>query len=183
MISKFQTVEFNLGSSERGHTAGVEATTGPLGQGVANAVGMALAYEFMAKKFNKPDFEIVDHFIYAICGDGDLMEGISHEAASFAGNQKLKRLVLFYDDNGISIDGKTSIAFTDETEKRFLSYGWNVYNIYDVNDLERLRMTLCMKRGAATALVLWSQNQYRIWKSQQTGHTAKAHGSPLGEKR
>ena len=169
------------GHPERGHTAGVEATTGPLGQGVANAVGMALAYEFMAKKFNKPDFEIFDHFIYAICGDGDLMEGISHEAASFAGNQKLKRLVLFYDDNGISIDGKTSIAFTDETEKRFLSYGWNVYNIYDVNDLERLRMTLHETRSSDRPCLVVTKTNIG-YGSPNKQDTAKAHGSPLGEK-
>lgn len=169
------------GHPERGHTVGVEATTGPLGQGVANAVGMALAYEFMAKKFNKPGFEIFDHYVYVICGDGDLMEGISHEAASFAGNQKLKRLVLFYDDNGISIDGKTSLSFTDETEKRFLSYGWNVYNIYDVNDLERLRITLHETRSSDLPCLIVTKTNIG-YGSPNKQDTAKAHGSPLGEK-
>ena len=169
------------GHPERGHTSGVEATTGPLGQGVANAVGMALAYEFMAAKFNKPGFEIFDHFVYAICGDGDMMEGISHEAASFAGNQKLSRLILFYDDNGISIDGKTSLSFTDETEKRFLSYGWNVYNIYDVNELDRLRMVLHETRSSDRPCLVITKTNIG-YGSPNKQDTAKAHGSPLGDK-
>lgn len=169
------------GHPERGHTVGVEATTGPLGQGVANAVGMALAYEFMAAKFNKPGFEIFDHFVYAICGDGDMMEGISHEAASFAGNQKLSRLILFYDDNGISIDGKTSLSFTDETEKRFLSYGWNVYNVYDVNELDRLRMVLHETRSSDRPCLVITKTNIGFG-SPNKQDTAKAHGSPLGEK-
>lgn len=168
------------GHPEKGHTSGVEATTGPLGQGVANAVGMALAFEFMAAKFNKPGFEIFDHFVYAVCGDGDLMEGISHEAASFAGNQKLSRLILFYDDNGISIDGKTSLSFTDETEKRFLSYGWNVYNIYDVNDLDRLRMVLHETRSSDRPCLVVTKTNIG-YGSPNKQDTAKAHGSPLGE--
>lgn len=168
------------GHPERGHTDGVEATTGPLGQGISNAVGMALAYEFMAAKFNKPGFEIFDHFVYAIAGDGDLMEGISHEAASFAGNQKLRRLILFYDDNGISIDGKTSLSFTDETEKRFLSYGWNVFNIYDVHDIEALRFIVHeAQHSDRPSLVITKTNIG--YGSPNKQDTAKAHGSPLGE--
>lgn len=168
------------GHPERGHTEGVEATTGPLGQGISNAVGMALAYEFMAAKFNKPGFDIFDHYVYAIAGDGDLMEGISHEAASFAGNQKLRRLVLFYDDNGISIDGKTSLSFTDETEKRFLSYGWNVFNIYDVHDIEALRFIVHeAHQSDRPSLVITKTNIG--YGSPNKQDTAKAHGSPLGE--
>jgi len=168
------------GHPERGHTDGVEATTGPLGQGISNAVGMALAYEFMAAKFNKPGFDIFDHFVYAIAGDGDLMEGISHEAASFAGNQKLRRLILFYDDNGITIDGKTSLSFTDETEKRFLSYGWNVFNIYDVHDLEAIRFIVHeAQHSDRPSLVITKTNIG--YGSPNKQDTAKAHGSPLGE--
>lgn len=168
------------GHPERDHTDGVEATTGPLGQGISNAIGMALAYEFMAAKFNKPGFDIFDHFVYAIAGDGDLMEGISHEAASFAGNQKLRRLILFYDDNGISIDGKTSLAFTDETEKRFLSYGWNVFNIYDVHDIEALRFIVHeAQHSDRPSLVITKTNIG--YGSPNKQDTAKAHGSPLGE--
>ncbi|GJQ33476.1 MAG: hypothetical protein HBSAPP04_23150 [Ignavibacteriaceae bacterium] len=168
------------GHPERDHTDGVEATTGPLGQGISNAIGMALAYEFMAAKFNKPGFDILDHFVYAIAGDGDLMEGISHEAASFAGNQKLRRLILFYDDNGISIDGKTSLSFTDETEKRFLSYGWNVFNIYDVHDIEALRFIVHeAQHSDRPSLVITKTNIG--YGSPNKQDTAKAHGSPLGE--
>lgn len=168
------------GHPERGHTEGVEATTGPLGQGISNAVGMALAYEFMAAKFNRPGFEIFDHFVYAIAGDGDLMEGISHEAASFAGNQRLRRLILFYDDNGISIDGKTSLSFTDETEKRFLSYGWNVFNVYDVHDIEALRFIVHeAQHSDRPSLVITKTNIG--YGSPNKQDTAKAHGSPLGE--
>lgn len=168
------------GHPERDHTDGVEATTGPLGQGISNAIGMALAYEFMAAKFNKPGFDIFDHFVYAIAGDGDLMEGISHEAASFAGNQKLRRLILFYDDNGISIDGKTSLSFTDETEKRFLSYGWNVFNIYDVHDLEAIRFIVHeAQHSDRPSLVITKTNIG--YGSPNKQDTAKAHGSPLGE--
>jgi transketolase (EC 2.2.1.1) len=168
------------GHPERGETDGVEVTTGPLGQGFSNAVGMALAFEFMAFKFNKPGFNIFDHRVYAICGDGDLMEGISHEAASFAGNKKLSRLVVFYDDNGISIDGSTSLAFTDDTEKRFLAYGWNVYKVYDVNNLEDLRLVLHeVKSSDRPSLVI--TKSHIGFGSPNKQDTAKVHGSPLGD--
>ena len=168
------------GHPERGETDGVEVTTGPLGQGFSNAVGMALAFEFMAFKCNKPGFNIFDHRVYAICGDGDLMEGISHEAASFAGNKKLSRLVVFYDDNGISIDGSTSLAFTDDTEKRFLAYGWNVYKVYDVNNLEDLRLVLHeVKSSDRPSLVI--TKSHIGFGSPNNQDTAKVHGSPLGD--
>ena len=124
------------GHPEFGHTPGVETTTGPLGQGFANAVGMAIAQEYLAAKFNKDDIKILDHYIYGICSDGDLMEGVSHEAASFAGHQKLGKIIFFYDNNGITIDGPTSLAFSEDVGKRFEAYGWHVQHVEDVNDLD-----------------------------------------------
>jgi transketolase len=114
------------GHPEVGVTPGVETTTGPLGQGMTNAVGMALAEKLLAAEFNQPDQAIVDHFTYVFMGDGCLMEGISHEACSLAGTLRLSKLVAFYDDNGISIDGHVEGWFTDDTPKRFEAYGWNV---------------------------------------------------------
>jgi transketolase len=126
------------GHPEFGHTPGVETTTGPLGQGFANSVGMAIAQEYLASLFNKDDIKILDHFIYGICSDGDLMEGVSHEAASLAGHLKLGKIIFFYDDNGITIDGKTELSFSDDTKKRFEAYNWQVLNIDDVNDLDQI---------------------------------------------
>src|SRR6478752_607570 len=117
-------------------TPGVETTTGPLGQGIANAVGMALAEWLLAKEFNRPGFDIVDHHTYAFVGDGCLMEGISHEVASLAGTLGLGKLIVFYDDNGISIDGPTAGWFTDDTPKRFEAYGWHVVKNVDGHDAE-----------------------------------------------
>src|SRR5678810_765132 len=126
------------GHPEYGYTPGVETTTGPLGQGIGNAVGMAVAQAHLAAVFNRPDNAIVDHYTYFICSDGDLMEGISHEAASFAGHFKLGKLIGFYDDNHITIDGSTDLTFTDDTAKRFEGYGWQVLHIHDVNDLDQI---------------------------------------------
>src|SRR5437588_2695163 len=126
------------GHPEYGYAPGVETTTGPLGQGFGNAVGMAVAEAHLAATVNKPDHEIVDHYTYFICSDGDLMEGISHEAASFAGHFKLGKLIGFYDDNRITIDGPTDLTFTDDAAKRFAGYGWHVLHIDDVNDLDAI---------------------------------------------
>src|SRR3569833_1139481 len=123
------------GHPEYNYTPGVETTTGPLGQGIGNAVGMAVAEAHHATTNNKGDSKIVDHYTYFICSDGDLMEGISHEAASFAGHFKLGKLIGFYDDNKITNDGSTDLTFTDDTSKRFEAYGWQVLHIADVNDL------------------------------------------------
>ena len=126
------------GHSEHGVTPGVEATTGPLGQGTGNAVGMAMAEAQLAALFNRPGHEIVDHYTYFLASDGDLMEGISHEACSLAGHLKLGKLIGFYDDNRITIDGSTDLAFSDDTAKRFEAYGWHVQRVTDGNDLEAI---------------------------------------------
>src|SRR5687768_16546045 len=126
------------GHPEYGYTAGVETTTGPLGQGVGNAIGMAVAEAHLAAVFNRAGHEVVDHHTFFICSDGDLMEGVSHEAASFAGHFKLGKLIGFYDDNHITIDGRTEITFTDDVAARFEAYGWHVLHVDDVNDLDAL---------------------------------------------
>ena len=132
-----------LGSRTPGHpeveTAGVEIGTGPLGQGVSNAVGMAIAEANLAATFNKEGFPVFDNYIYALCGDGCLEEGISHEAASLAGHLKLGRLIIIYDDNHITIDGRTDLSFTEDTLKRYESYGWDVSSVEDGNhDVEAI---------------------------------------------
>jgi len=126
------------GHSEHGLTPGVEATTGPLGQGVGNAVGMAIAEAQLAALFNRAGHQIVDHHTYFLASDGDLMEGISHEACSLAGHLKLGKLIGFYDDNHITIDGDTALAFSDDTAKRFEAYGWHVQRVADGNDMDAL---------------------------------------------
>lgn len=126
------------GHPEYGHTDGVEVTTGPLGQGFGMAVGMAMAEAHLAAQYNRPNFPIVDHYTYTIVGDGDLMEGISHEAGSLAGHLKLGKLIALYDSNGISLDGKTSQAFTENVGDRFKAYGWQHLVVEDGNDLDAI---------------------------------------------
>src|SRR4029077_572545 len=127
------------GHPEYGHTAGIETTTGPLGAGFGNGVGMGIAERFLADTFNRPHHEIVDHRVYAICSDGDLMEGVSYEASSIAGTNALGKLIYFYDDNHITIDGTTAISFTEDRAARFTAQGWHVQYVGDVNDLDALR--------------------------------------------
>jgi transketolase len=168
------------GHPEFGYTAGVETTTGPLGQGIGNAVGMAMAEAHLAATFNRPGHDIVDHYTYFICSDGDLMEGISHEAASFAGHFKLAKLIGFYDDNRITIDGDTALTFTDDTAKRFEAYGWQVLHIADVNDLEQIDSAIAeaqSDRGRPTMIITRTHIGYG---SPHRQDTAKAHGEPLG---
>ena len=126
------------GHPEYGHTKGIETTTGPLGQGVANAVGMAIAESFMADKFNRPGFEISDHYTFVIAGDGCLMEGISSEASSLAGTLGLGKLIMLYDSNRISIEGSTDLAFTEDVAARYRAYGWHVDEVSDGNDLNAI---------------------------------------------
>jgi transketolase len=169
------------GHPEFGHTPGVETTTGPLGQGFANAVGMAIAQEYLASLFNKDDIKILDHFIYGICSDGDLMEGVSHEAASLAGHLKLGKIIFFYDDNGITIDGKTELAFSDDTKKRFEAYNWQVLNIDDVNDLDQIMKAVKAAQSELTKPTLIITKTNIGYGSPNKQDTASAHGSPLGE--
>jgi transketolase len=168
------------GHPEYGHTPGVETTTGPLGQGIANAVGMAMAERHLAARFNQTDHAIVDHYTYVICGDGDLMEGISAEAASLAGHLGLGRLVCIYDDNGISIEGHTDISFTEDVAKRFEAYQWQVLKVADGNDLDAIEAAV--KAGQAdtqrpTLIVLKTHIAYGS-PNKQDSHDA--HGAPLG---
>ncbi len=169
------------GHPEFGHTQGVEVTTGPLGQGFANGVGMAFAERFLAAKFNRPYHEIVDHRVYVICSDGDLMEGLSYEAASLAGTNGLGKLVYFYDDNRITIDGTTSISFTEDRGRRFEALGWHVQHVGDVNDLEALRQAIANAQAEVERPSLIVVRSHIAYPAPHAIDTAKAHGSPLGE--
>jgi transketolase len=174
-----------LGSITPGHpeyhlTPGVETTTGPLGQGFANAIGMAIAESYLASLFNKDDIKILDHFIYGICSDGDLMEGISHEAASIAGHLKLGKLIFFYDDNGITIDGSTSLAFSEDIAKRFDAYGWHVQKVNDVNNIESLESAVIAAQKSELPSIIITKTHIG-YGSPHKQDTADAHGSPLGD--
>ena len=168
------------GHPEHGHAPGVETTTGPLGQGIGNAVGMAVAEAHLAASFNKPAHAIVDHNTFFICGDGCLMEGISHEAASFAGHFKLGKLIGFYDDNRISIDGPTTLTFTDDVVQRFAGYGWQVLHIDDVNDGEAIDRAVLEARADTERPTLVVTRTHIGYGSPNRQDTAKAHGEPLG---
>ncbi len=168
------------GHPEYRYTSGVETTTGPLGQGIAMSVGMALAGKWEAAHFNRDGFELFDYDVYAFCGDGDLMEGASHEAASLAGHQKLDNLCWLYDNNNISIDGSTELTYDDDVQKRFEGYGWHVLHVHDANDLDLLSNAFTEFRetsGRPTMIILDSHIGYGSPKQD----TAEAHGSPLGE--
>jgi transketolase len=175
-----------LDSKAPGHpeyhwVSGVETTTGPLGQGVATSVGMAIAQKWLANRYNRPGFDIFDYNIYAVCGDGCLMEGISSEAASLAGHLGLDNLCWVYDNNHITIEGKTRITFTEDVEARFLAYGWNVLRVGNANDLERIEHALEVFRKTKdrpTFIVLDSHIGYGSPHKQDT---SAAHGEPLGD--
>ena len=169
------------GHPEYGDTPGVETTTGPLGQGFATGVGMAIAEAHLAARFNRPGYEIVNHYTYGIVSDGDLMEGISHEAASLAGHLKLGKLIYLYDDNHISIEGKTDIAFTENRLQRFAAYGWNVQQVDDGNDLEAIEKALAAARDETGHPSLIAVRTSIGYGSPNRQDTAKAHGEPLGE--
>ena len=168
------------GHSEHGVTPGVEATTGPLGQGTANAVGMAIAEAQLAAQFNRPGHEIVDHYTYFLASDGDLMEGISHEACSLAGHLKLGKLIGLYDDNHITIDGDTALAFSDDTAKRFEAYGWHTQRVSDGNDLDALGNAIEAAKRVADKPSLIVIRTHIGWGSPHKQDTAEAHGAPLG---
>ncbi|MBP9095304.1 MAG: transketolase [Ignavibacteria bacterium] len=169
------------GHPEYGLTPGIETTTGPLGQGFATGVGMAVGQKYLAAKYNKPGFEIFNYRIFGICSDGDLMEGISAESASFAGHLKLGNLIYFYDDNHISIEGDTDITFTDDTTKRFESYGWQVLTVEDGNDVQALRKALDDATAETKKPSLIKVRTHIAYGSPNKHDTAGAHGSPLGE--
>ncbi|MQG38839.1 MAG: transketolase [SAR202 cluster bacterium] len=168
------------GHPEFGHTPGVETTTGPLGQGFANGVGMAMAECYLANKFNKSGFNIVDHNTYAIVSDGDLMEGISSEAASLAGHLGLGKLIYLYDDNSITIDGSTDLAFTEDVEKRFSAYNWQVIRVIDGNDVHEIEGAIVQAREVINKPSLIMIKTEIGYGSPKQG-TSSAHGEPLGE--
>jgi transketolase len=175
-----------LGSKAPGHpeyhwVSGVETTTGPLGQGVATSVGMAIGEKWLANRYNRPGFEIFDYNIYAVCGDGCMMEGVGSEAASLAGHLGLDNLCWIYDNNHITIEGSTKITFTEDIEARFIGYGWNVLRVGDANDIDRIEHALGVfrkEKGRPTFIVLDSHIGYGSPHKQDT---SAAHGEPLGD--
>ncbi len=168
------------GHPEYGITPGVETTTGPLGQGFANGVGMAIAERHLASIFNTPEIEIVDHYTYAIVSDGDLMEGISHEAASLAGHLHLGKLIYLYDDNRISIEGSTDITFTEDRCRRFEAYGWHVQTVEDGNDLEAIELAIANAQAETTRPSLIAIRTHIGFGSPGKQDDSSAHGEPLG---
>ena len=168
------------GHPEHGQTPGVETTTGPLGQGFANGVGMAIAEAHLAATFNTPDNAIVDHYIYAIVSDGDLMEGIASEAASLAGHLKLGKLIYLYDDNHISLDGPTSWTFTENVGQRFEAYGWHVQEVGDGNDVEAIDAAIRAAQAETERPSLIMVRTTIGYGSPNKAGTSAAHGSPLG---
>ena len=167
------------GHPEFGHTPGIEITTGPLGQGIANGVGMAMAERFQASRFNRDSFNIIDHYTYVLCGDGCLMEGVASEAASLAGALKLGKLILLYDRNKITIEGSTDIAFTENVAGRFKAYGWQVLNVADGNSVQDISDALSEAKAETNAPSLIVVNTQIGYGSPKAG-SASAHGEPLG---
>ena len=169
------------GHPEVHHTVGVETTTGPLGQGVANAVGFAVAEAHLAAEFNRDGFAIVDHYTYFIAGDGCLMEGISHESASYAGHFGLGKLIGFFDDNRITIDGTTDISCSDDAQKRFEAYGWQVLHVADVNDLAAIDAAIMDAKADTKRPTLIITRTHIGFGSPHRQDSSKAHGEPLGK--
>ncbi len=169
------------GHPEYGHAPGIETTTGPLGQGVANSVGLALAECWLAERYNRPGHEVVDHFTYALCSDGDMMEGVSHEAAAIAGHQKLGKLIWIFDDNRITIDGGTELSSSTNQAKRFEAYGWHVTHVSDGNDLEEIdRAIIEAKRESERPSLIVLRTTIGYGSPGKAG-TSAAHGAPLGQ--
>jgi transketolase len=181
-IKRFRQLDSKApGHPEYRIVSGVETTSGPLGQGVATSVGMAIAQKWLATRYNKPGFEIFNYNIYAVCGDGCMMEGISSEAASLAGHLGLDNLCWIFDNNHITIEGNTNIAFTEDIATRFMAYGWNVLRVGDANDVDRIINALAVfkkTKGRPTFIVL---DSHIGWGSPHKQDTAEAHGEPLGE--
>ena len=168
------------GHPEHGHTPGVEATTGPLGQGFGNGVGMAMAEHWLAAYFNRPGHTIVDHYTYAIASDGDMMEGVSSESASLAAHLRLGKLIYFYDDNHITIEGNTDLAFSEDVGKRFEAYGWHVEHVDDGNDLDAITQALTRSRAESERPSLIRVRTHIGYGSPHKQDSAEAHGSALG---
>ena len=183
-IKQFRQIDSKCpGHPEYHGTTGVETTTGPLGQGVATSVGMAIAERWLAKHFNRPDFPVFDYDIYAMCGDGDMMEGVTSEAASIAGHLMLGNLCWIYDSNRITIEGHTDLAFSDDVAARFLAYGWNVTRVGDANDTGASRAS---DRGIPTherCAHLIIVDSHIGYGAPHKHDTSAAHGEPLGAKR
>jgi transketolase len=168
------------GHPEYGATPGVECTTGPLGQGFANGVGMAMAEHYLAARFNRPGFEIVDHYTYVICSDGDLMEGVASEAASLAGHLKLGKLVYIYDNNHVTLSGETKLVFTEDVARRFESYGWHVQSVEDGNDLDAIEGAIKAAKDDIRRPSLVMVRTHIGYGSPGKQDSFEAHGSPLG---
>ncbi|WP_039041659.1 transketolase [Sporosarcina sp. ZBG7A] len=169
------------GHPEYGHTAGVEATTGPLGQGIGMAVGMAMAEKHLASTYNKPGFNVVDHYTYALCGDGDLMEGVAAEAISLAGHLELDKLIVLYDSNDISLDGELDMSFTEKIQNRFESYGWNYIHVGDGNDTAHLSKAIEQAKQNTGGPTLIEVKTVIGYGSPNKSGKSDAHGAPLGE--
>ena len=181
-IRRFRQLDSRApGHPEYHWVSGVECTTGPLGQGVATSVGMAIAEKWLAHRYNQPGFEIFDYHVYAVCGDGCLMEGVASEAASLAGHLGLDNLCWIFDNNHITIEGNTNITFTEDVATRFLGYGWDVLRVSDANDIDRIEGALQMfqrTKGRPTLIILDSHIGYGSPNRQDT---PEAHGEPLGD--
>jgi transketolase len=181
-IKRFRQLDSKCpGHPEYRLTSGVETTTGPLGQGVATSVGMAIARNWMASYFNRPSFEMFDYDVYALCGDGDMMEGVSGEAASLAGHLALSNLCWIYDNNHISIEGHTELAFSEDVAGRFIAYGWNVTRVGDANDLERLERAFATFKNTTDRPTLIIVDSHIAYGSPNKQDTSAAHGEPLGD--
>jgi transketolase len=168
------------GHPEVKHTVGVEATTGPLGQGIANAVGMAMAERHLAATYNRDGYEVIDHFTYAVCGDGDLMEGIAQEAASLAGHLQLGKLIVLYDSNSISLDGDLSKSYSEQTANRFEANGWQVIHVEDGNDIDAINKAIEQAKLEASKPTLIEVRTIIGYGSPGRSGTSEAHGKPLG---
>jgi transketolase len=181
-IKRFRQIDSKCpGHPEYHLTSGVETTTGPLGQGCGNSVGMALAGRWLAQHFNRPGFAMFDYDVFAVCGDGDMMEGVSSEAASFAGHQMLGNICWIYDNNRITIEGHTDLAFSDDVAARFLAYGWNVEHVGDANDTERLAQAFESFRRTEDVPTLIIVDSHIGYGAPHKQDSSAAHGEPLGE--
>ncbi len=181
-IRRFRQLDSRCpGHPEHGHTSGVETTTGPLGQGISNSVGMAIAERWLAARYNRPGFELFDYNVYALCSDGDMMEGVAAEAASIAGHLKLSNLCWIYDDNKITIEGNTRLAFSECQKQRFGGYGWNVLEVEDINDLAAFRAALQEFQKTSDKPTLVVVHSVIAFGAPNKHNTHGAHGSPLGD--